>query len=186
MEQEVAAMIELAAGRRDQAIAGLKEASAAELKLPPPLGLPVPIKPAPELLGETLLDAGQLSEALNAFASALGRNANRTRSVLGLARATRALGRTDESRTHYQSLLETLRNADAGLPELAEARSALAEEPAVAPKTQTGPSRQMLLSIVTGISALGIFVALYSRRWSGRVPRSTASGKSGGRRKRRR
>lgn len=88
MEREIAALIELAAGRRDPAVEILKAATQAELKLPPPLGLPAPIKPAPELLGEVLIELGRPGEAIEPFRQALARNANRTLSVQGLARAS--------------------------------------------------------------------------------------------------
>lgn len=91
MEREVAALIELAAGRREQAVAILKTATQAELTLPPPLGLPAPIKPAPELLGEVLIELGRPGEAVEPFRQALARNANRTLSVQGLARASAAV-----------------------------------------------------------------------------------------------
>jgi tetratricopeptide (TPR) repeat protein len=91
MEREVAALIDLAAGRREQAVEILRAATQAELKLPPPLGLPAPIKPAPELFGEVLIEVGRPSEAIEPFRQALARNANRTLSVQGLARASAAV-----------------------------------------------------------------------------------------------
>ncbi|MDH4063985.1 MAG: hypothetical protein OEW19_06270, partial [Acidobacteriota bacterium] len=118
MEREVAAIIELTAGRRERAVDILRAASAAELALPPPLGLPVPIKPAPELLGEVLLEIGRPAEAVEPFQQALARNANRTLSQLGLARATAALGQADVSRGHYEAVLVNLAEADAGLAEV--------------------------------------------------------------------
>ena len=91
MEREVAALIELAAGRSEQAVEILEAATQAELKLPSPLGLPAPIKPAPELLGEVLIELGRPGEAIEPFRQALARNANRTLSVQGLARASAAV-----------------------------------------------------------------------------------------------
>ena len=91
MEREVAALIELAAGRSEQAVAILEAATQAELKLPPPLGLPAPINSAPELLGEILIELGRPGEAVEPFRQALARNANRTLSVQGLARASAAV-----------------------------------------------------------------------------------------------
>jgi tetratricopeptide (TPR) repeat protein len=128
MERQVAALIELEAGRREQAVAILRAATEAELKLPPPLGLPIPIKPAPELLGEVLLELGRPGEALEPFGQALMRNANRTLSVLGLARAASALGQADEASRHYRALLANYERADADLAELNEARTALTRE----------------------------------------------------------
>jgi len=87
MERELAAIIAAASGRRDEALALARAASDAETKLPAPLGLPIPIKPAPELLGELLLEAGRPADATAAFGQALARNANRRLSVEGLTRA---------------------------------------------------------------------------------------------------
>lgn len=123
MEREVAAMIALAAGRRDEAITILRAAAIAEQQLPPPLGPPKPIKPAPELLGEVLLDFNQPQEARDAFRQALARNPNRSLSVLGLARAAKALGDTAAMREHYRALLENYDEADADVPALEEARA---------------------------------------------------------------
>jgi tetratricopeptide (TPR) repeat protein len=125
MERELAALIELTAGRHDRAIDILRTAARAELDLPAPFGLPEPIKPAPELLGEVLLVAGQPREAAAAFEQALERHTNRTLSVLGLARAETALGRTDMARRHYRQVLANFDRADADLAELTEVRQAL-------------------------------------------------------------
>jgi len=125
MEREVAALIEVAAGRRDRAMDILRAAARDELDLPPPLGLPEPIKPAPELLGELLLEVGRARDAADAFEQALRRNANRTLSVLGLARAETALGRVEAARRHYRQVLANFDRADAGMPEVKEAREAI-------------------------------------------------------------
>lgn len=134
MERQVSALIALGEGQRDRAVAMLTAAAAAELQLPPPLGLPIPPIPAPELLGEVLVELGRPAEALEPFRQALARNANRTRSVLGTARALAALGRSGEAREQYARVLANYANADADLPELAEVRAALQGTfPAAAP-----------------------------------------------------
>jgi tetratricopeptide (TPR) repeat protein len=125
MERELAALIDLVAGRREQAVAILRAASQSELQLPPPLGLPEPIKPAPEMLGEVLLELGQPRDARVAFEQALRRNPNRSLSVLGLARAAAALGETETARQQYRALLANYGSADADVAGLKEARSAL-------------------------------------------------------------
>ena len=102
MERQVAGLIALAGGRGDEAVQILRAAARDELKLPPPFGLPIPIIPAPELLGEVLLELQRPAEALDAFAQALARNANRTRSVLGSARAAARLGDAETARRHYE------------------------------------------------------------------------------------
>ena len=122
MEREVEGLIELAAGRTDRALEILRAARDAELALPPPLGLPEPVKPAPELLGEVLLEMGKPREAIQPFEQALRRNPNRSLSVLGLARAHAALGQMDAARTRYRELLANYEEADRDLAEIAEAR----------------------------------------------------------------
>ena len=157
MEREVAALIELAAGRREQAVEILKTATQAELKLPAPLGLPAPIKPAPELLGEVLIELGRPAEAIEPFRQALARNANRTLSVLGLARASATGGEPAAARQHYRNLLTSYERADAELPEINEARTALA--PASAPPF----SQRTAMLIASGIAALGAILLAVRR-----------------------
>jgi Tfp pilus assembly protein PilF len=83
------------------------------------------VKGADELFGEVLLEAGRAFEAKAWFETALKRTPNRSRAVLGLARATARLGEKVASRKAYQQFLENWKGADPGLPELAEARRAL-------------------------------------------------------------
>jgi tetratricopeptide (TPR) repeat protein len=125
MEREVAALIELTRGRGDAAVEVLRAAANAEGALPPPLGLPAPLKPAPELLGEVLLEIGRPREAVEPFERVLQRNANRSLSVLGLARAAAALGDSTTADRYYKQLLANYNGADADRPELLEARTHL-------------------------------------------------------------
>jgi tetratricopeptide (TPR) repeat protein len=124
MEREMAALIMRAGGARNEAVELLRAAARDELALPAPLGLPAPIKPAPELLGEVLLEAGQPREAAEAFDSALARHPNRSLSVLGRARASALLRETANAQRLYQQLLRNFERADENLPERAEARAA--------------------------------------------------------------
>jgi len=159
MEREVAALIELAGGRRDDAVRILQTAASAEGELPPPLGLPAPMKPAPELLGEVLLEVGRPREAVAPFEQALRRNANRSLSTLGLARAATAMGDAATARRHYGQLLANYRGADADRPETTEARTYLdkGREPATSPITRT-------LAIALAGGALIVVAAVWVRR----------------------
>jgi tetratricopeptide (TPR) repeat protein len=125
MEKELAALLAVARGRGDEAVARMQEALVLDRQLPPPLGLPRPIKPASELFGEILLELGRPREAAAAFERALEHWPNRSLALLGLARASTALGDRDAARRHYRAFLANWRNADPGLPELKEARSFL-------------------------------------------------------------
>ena len=59
------------------------------------------------------------------FDRALARTPNRSRAVLGLARAHRNAGDATNARATYKRFLTNWRLADPGLPELAEARDAV-------------------------------------------------------------
>jgi tetratricopeptide (TPR) repeat protein len=122
MEKELAALIAVGAGRGADAVARMQEAVGLERELPPPLGPPQPIKPAPELFGEMLLALGRPGEAVAEFQRALRHSPNRSLALLGLARTWAALGDRDAARRHYGRLLLNWRSADPGLPELTEAR----------------------------------------------------------------
>jgi tetratricopeptide (TPR) repeat protein len=126
MEREVAALIAFASGRRDEALSTLDAAARAELQLPAPLGLPVPIKPAPELLGDLLIEAGRAGEADAFFDAALERNPKRSLALAGRARAAAASGQAARARARYDELLGNFASADDNLPLLQEARRARA------------------------------------------------------------
>jgi tetratricopeptide (TPR) repeat protein len=156
MERELAALIALAAGRAGEAVAILEAATRTELQLPAPFGLPEPVKPAPELLGEVLLELGRARDAVEPFDQALRRNANRSLSVLGLARAFAALGRTEESKRRYRELLANFDRADDNLPELAEVRAALASSPT---------SGRFVKTMAWALGSAAVVVAAVLARW---------------------
>jgi tetratricopeptide (TPR) repeat protein len=167
MERELSAVVAHAAGRGDEAVRILREAADEEGRLPAPLGLPAPIKPAPELLGEVLLTLGRPGEAIPFFERALARNPNRSRSVLGLARAASAAGDAASARKHYAALLENYRDADADLPLVREARAALdaptSTSPAAAPAARAG---RMTAAVAASIIVVSGALFLLRRRQS--------------------
>ncbi|MGQ0734643.1 MAG: tetratricopeptide repeat protein [Acidobacteriota bacterium] len=176
MEREVAALMALAEGRHELAVEILRAATASEMSLPPPLGLPNPVKPAPELLGEVLLEAGRPREALEPFTQALGRNANRTLSVLGLARAYAALGDTAAAKEHYEQVLNNFAGADSDRPELAEARNALqGSESSVAGGTAHARGTPIVIGVVLGTAGI-LVLAFFAQR---RAARRTAKADRG-------
>ncbi|MFN0122601.1 MAG: tetratricopeptide repeat protein [Blastocatellia bacterium] len=121
-ELEITAL--LAASRRqyDEALSALKRATILEEEMAPPSGPPSLLKPSHELLGEISLRAGKPREAMAAFGTALARQPNRARSLLGLARAAAAAGDKAAATTAYAKLLSIWQQADSGLAELREAR----------------------------------------------------------------
>jgi tetratricopeptide (TPR) repeat protein len=156
MEREVAASIAFAAGRRDEAIDILRAAAEEEARLPAPMGLPEPIKPAPELLGEVLIDAGRASEAEAFFDAALQRNPKRSLSLAGRARAAAASGRHDRARAYYTELLANFESADADLALVHEARSAIAVDTV----DRTPPRWVGLFTSTGGLMIVGLFAAI--------------------------
>jgi hypothetical protein len=84
----VGAVSRVARGQKDEGLKLAKEAMDIELTLAAPSGPPDPIKPAPELYGELLLEAGRNTEAKAALELSLQRTPNRTPSVKAMQRAT--------------------------------------------------------------------------------------------------
>ncbi len=124
-ELEVAALLSASRKNFDEAITALNRATTLEEELSPPSGPPSLLKPSHELFGEILLRAGKPKEAARAFATALARQPNRARSLLGAARAAAANGEQTIAATAYADLLHVWQQADANLPALREARAYL-------------------------------------------------------------
>jgi len=123
-EKELGALIRWAKGQKDEALQLAKDAADAEKTLAAPSGPPEPIKPAFELYGELLLEAGRAKEAMQAFEQSLLRTPKRTPSVLGLARAAAAAGDQTTARAQYQELT-TMPGAAPASPAMQEAQKAL-------------------------------------------------------------
>ena len=109
----------------DKAIELIKQATALEEQMSAPYGPPTLIKPTHELFGEILLRAGKPAEAAEQFKTALLRQPNRARSLLGAARAAAQSGNHAAATAAYTKLLEQWKQADENLPELREAREYL-------------------------------------------------------------
>ncbi len=107
LSRQMRALFMLEDGKRTEGLALLREAAAMEDAIPLEFGPPDVVKPTHELLGEVLLAFGQGADAQRAFAKALSLAPGRPRSLLGLARASRAAG--DQAAT--ERVLEALRRA---------------------------------------------------------------------------
>jgi tetratricopeptide (TPR) repeat protein len=125
MLHQLGALLMWSQGQRQEAFMAMDRATAAQSKLPKPIGRPYPVKGADELYGELLLDIARPKEAMVWFERALQRTPNRSRAVLGLARAAAKAGNVARSHAAYRQFLANWRLADPALPEIAEARSAL-------------------------------------------------------------
>ncbi len=130
MEKEISGVALLAKGKKEEGLAVLAEAAKAEDAMQAPSGPPELLKPALELYGEALLEQGKPEEAAVQFHHSLERMPRRSSSLLGAARAATKLGHADEARGLYADLTDIWRQADSGLPEVAEARSRLTAAPA--------------------------------------------------------
>jgi tetratricopeptide (TPR) repeat protein len=122
MHRELAALIALKKGQRDQAVALLKEAVAVEESMRPPNGAADPIKPAHELLGEVLLEVGKPADAAVAFDACLTRMPNRARSLMGAARAHAAAGNKDLAAERYKTLMSFWKGSPIANPTTTDAR----------------------------------------------------------------
>jgi tetratricopeptide (TPR) repeat protein len=123
MEKEISGLALFAKGRKDEGLALLAEAAKAEDALTPPSGPPDLLKPAQELYGEALLEAGKPEEAAAQLHRSLLRMPERSASLLGAARAAAKLGHDEEARRLYADLAQIWRQADGNLADLAEARA---------------------------------------------------------------
>jgi tetratricopeptide (TPR) repeat protein len=125
MLREMQALDQFAQGRHAQAFAALDQAVAMQNRMPKPIGRPMPVKDVNELYGELELQLGRAGQAAMWFERALTRTPNRSRPLLGLARAYRNAGDTAKARAAYKRFLTNYRLADSGLPEVSEARNAM-------------------------------------------------------------
>lgn len=125
MLREMEAIDLFAQGRHAAAFTIMDRAAALQGRMPKPIGRPFPVKDVNELYGELLLQATRAKEAIAWFDRALARTPNRSRSLLGLARAYRNSGDTPNARAAYRRLLTNYRLADPGLADVTEARDAI-------------------------------------------------------------
>ncbi len=126
LEKELGALLRQAAGATGDAVALMRQATALEDAMPVEFGPPGDVKPAHELFGEILLQAGRPREAQREFALQLRLAPKRALSLLGLARAAAAAGDSTVAARAYGELQEIWHRADANLPALAEATRYLA------------------------------------------------------------
>ena len=120
MAQQLDALILLKEGQQEPALERLTAAARAEDGLSFEFGPPNPVKPAHELLGETLLKLGRANDARRAFEASLRRAPRRALSLLGLARAAAAGGDATAARATYAELGRMWKAADKDLPEWKE------------------------------------------------------------------
>ena len=116
----VAALVRVARGQGDAAVALMDEAIAIVADQRLPNGAASPVKPPYELYGEILLELDRPAEAAAQFATSLQRMPGRARSLLGLARASARSGDRATAAERYGQLLSNWQGRDA-LPGYQEA-----------------------------------------------------------------
>ena len=126
LQKELEALLRQADGRTGDAIALMREATALEDAMPVEFGPPADVKPAHELLGEILLQAGRPREAEREFARTLALAPKRALSLLGLGRAAAAAGERKTAARAYDELRAIWHRADPAMPGLVEAERFLA------------------------------------------------------------
>lgn len=123
MLHEVKALAASVRGDTESALRHAGKATEIEERQDPPSGPTYPMKPSHELRGELLLAAGKAEEAKAQFETSLTRTPNRTASLLGLARASAALGDDAGAGRAYATLETFLTEAESDVPFLDEVRS---------------------------------------------------------------
>ena len=112
MYREVAALVRLARGQGDAALALMDEAVALVDGMRLPNGAANPVKPPYELYGEILLELDRPAEAVTRFETSLQRMPGRARSLLGLARAAARNGDRETAAEQYAKLLSNWQGRD--------------------------------------------------------------------------
>ena len=110
---ELNAWLAHAEGQEESSVALMREAAELEVSTPKHAVTPAPTLPAHELLGDLLMEQKQPAEALAAYKRSMELYPRRFNSLLGAARAARALGDEAQARTFYQRASRSRRGRDA-------------------------------------------------------------------------
>jgi tetratricopeptide (TPR) repeat protein len=104
----VLAWVAHAEGRHDEALRLAREAADKEERVEKHPVTPGPLIPARELLGDLLMVHNQPGPALVAYEATLTREPNRTRALLGAARAAKAAGKSGVAKKHYRGVIDVM------------------------------------------------------------------------------
>jgi len=129
LEKELRALLRQADRAVGEAVALMREATTLADAMPVEFGPPGDVKPAHELFGEMLLQAGRPREAQREFARQLRLAPKRALSLRGLGRAAAAAGDSVVAARAYGELQQIWHGADTNLSALVEARRFLAARP---------------------------------------------------------
>lgn len=110
--QAASAWLALAEGRKEDALAAMRQAVRLEDATEKNAMTPGPLAPARELLGEMLLQLDQPEPALEAFAATLQKEPNRFRALEGARRAAVKAGHTARAAAYAAQLRKTCTRGD--------------------------------------------------------------------------
>ena len=123
----VAGWIALVEGKSDEALKLMRAAADIEDKSEKHIVTPGRLVPARELLGDMLLELKQPAAALREFEASQVREPNRFRGFYGAARAAEAAGDRQKAADYYGKVIALAKNSDGTRPELARAKSYIAQ-----------------------------------------------------------
>ena len=123
MSAEVAGLLQLARGQKEEALKTLQLGARMEAQRPRPIARPYPVKPAVELYAEALLTSGDAAGAVAEFQASLARTPRRAASLIGLARAAQAAGQRQLAAKTAREFIAMWHAADTGRQEVADARA---------------------------------------------------------------
>lgn len=116
------AWVMFAQGRKDAAIAQMRETADMEDLTDKSAVTPGPIAPARELLGYMLIENGQPKEALVEFEAVMKKEPNRFLAIYGAGKAAETAKQTAKAKGYYKQLVEMCKDAGTERPELQHAR----------------------------------------------------------------
>jgi tetratricopeptide (TPR) repeat protein len=126
-KQAAAAWLAFVEGRRDEAIAAMRQAADLDDASEKNVAMENKLVPVRALLGELYLAAGMRREALSEFEASLKSTPNRFRSIAGAAAAARAIGSSEVARRYYRALTGLAVDGDGQRTELVEAKAYLSQ-----------------------------------------------------------
>jgi Tfp pilus assembly protein PilF len=127
-EQAAGAWLALAEGRKEDAIAAMRQAADLEDRSGKHVAMENRLSPIRELLGELLLEANDPVQALKEFKTSLRNNPNRYRSLAGAAKAAELGGDRAQVRNYYEKLVSLAGEGDNARPDLVAAKQYLASK----------------------------------------------------------
>lgn len=109
-EETARAWQEFSIGERESGVERMAHAAALEAATVKHAVTPGEVLPAAELYGDMLLEQGRFVDALRAYESSLARSPRRYNSMLGAARAAKALGDKILASTYYAEIVDMTSN----------------------------------------------------------------------------